>query len=203
MAGGGTPVIFAAMMKSLDDEIGRLVQTLKETGLEKNTVVIFTSDNGGERFSDMGPYTKGKMNVWQGGVRVPAFISWPGKTAANGVSNQPIITMDWSATILAIAGAKTNPSFPVDGINLIPYITNPSKNTSRTFFWRLTQRAQQHAVLQDDWKYLNDRGVDYLFDVSSDPGEKRDLKLSQPGRLNDLKKKYSDWENAVMVPVAL
>ncbi|HTE23558.1 sulfatase-like hydrolase/transferase [Flavitalea sp.] len=203
LASNGSPSVYAAMVKSLDDQVGMIIQLLKQKGLDKNTVVIFTSDNGGEKFSDMGPFARSKMNVWEGGVRVPAFVTWPGKVKPNVVSVQPVITMDWSATILAITGAKTDLAFPLDGINLVPFLLNNKKNLPRTFYWRLTQRVKQHAVLDSKWKYIMDGDTEYLFDLSSDPGEKNDLKTKEPAKYRELRKKYSDWEKTMLQPISL
>jgi arylsulfatase A-like enzyme len=203
LASGGTPAIYAAMMKSLDDQVGKIMAALAETGLDKNTVVIFTSDNGGERFSDMGPFSKGKMNVWEGGLRVPAFVRWPGHIKDNSTTAQPVITMDWTATILSLAGAKPAINFPIDGMDLLPLLTGNKKSVDRTFFWRITQRRQQHAVLDGTWKYLQDENGSYLFDLASDPGEKNDLKATQGAIYSRLKQKYAGWEKAVLPPVAL
>jgi arylsulfatase A-like enzyme len=203
LASNGSPAIYAAIMKSLDDQVGMIIQLLKQKGLDKNTVVIFTSDNGGEKFSDMGPFARGKMNVWEGGVRVPAFVNWPGKVEPNVVSDQPVITMDWSATILAITGAKADQAVPLDGINLVPYLLDKRKRIPRTFYWRLTQRVKQHAVLEDNWKYLVDGDDEYLFDLSVDPGEKNDLKTKEAARYNALRQKYINWEKTVLQPIAL
>lgn len=203
MASMGSREIYAAMMKSLDDEIGKLMQTLDETGLAKNTVVIFTSDNGGEKFSDMGPYAKRKMTVWEGGIRVPAFVRWPGKVSAGAVSQQAIITMDWTATILSLAGVKTSKKNKLDGTNLLPVLFATTKDTKRTFFWRTFQRTRQHAVLDGEWKYLQDEKGEYLFHIPTDPGEKNDMKDKQPLVFNKLKSKYKAWEKTVMKPLPL
>ncbi|MHA4844162.1 sulfatase-like hydrolase/transferase [Flavitalea antarctica] len=203
MMSNGSPAIYAAMMKSLDDQIGNIMATLKSKGLEKNTVIIFTSDNGGEKFSDMGPYSKGKMSAWEGGVRVPAFVKWPGKIKPGTSARQPVITMDWTATILAIAGAKGDSRLPPDGINLIPVFENSKLETARTFYWRLTQRTNQHAILEGNWKYLNDAGKEYLFNIAEDPGEKVNLSQTNPGKLSNLKEKYLAWQNSILVPLPL
>ena len=121
---GGSPEVFATMMKSMDDAIGIILKTLDEKKLSPNTVVIFTSDNGGERFSDMDELSGRKALLREGGIKVPAFIRWPGKIAANSTTQQPAITMDWTATILALAKAKPDPAFPLDGIDLMPVCTS-------------------------------------------------------------------------------
>jgi arylsulfatase A-like enzyme len=105
--------VYAAMVKSLDNAVGSIMKTLDEENLANNTVVIFTSDNGGEKFSDMGIYKGKKMELWEGGIREPAFIRWPGKIKPNTTTTQVATTMDWTATIAAIANAKSNPAFPL------------------------------------------------------------------------------------------
>ncbi len=200
---GGSPEIYAAMMKSMDDAVGTIMKTLDETNLSGNTVVIFTSDNGGDRFSDMGIYQRGKPQLWEGGIRVPAFIRWPGKIPAGSVTQQAAITMDWTATILALAKAKPDPKFPLDGINLMPVCQDGKKLTARTFFWRVFQRNQQKAVREGSWKYLKDENGEYLFSLSKDPGEKNDLKEKEKAIFEKLKKKYSAWEKTVLEPIPL
>ncbi len=200
---GGTPEKYAAMMKSLDDAIGKIMQTLDEENLSKNTVIIFTSDNGGEKFGDNGIYQKGKFHLWEGGIRTAAFIRWPGKIAANTVTNQITITMDWMATILALANAKADKNFPLDGIDLIPILTGNKKNMERTFYWRTFQRNKQKAIRTGPWKYLQDEKGEYLFNLVKDPGEKNNLKEKEKIIFERLKQKYSDWEKTVLPPVPL
>ena len=111
---GGTKETFAAMMKELDDAVGAIINEL-DRQQANNTIVIFTSDNGGEKFSDMGNLTGMKFQLWEGGIKVPAFVRWPGKIKP-GTTDQVIITMDWTTTIATVAGAK--PKFPFDGEDL-------------------------------------------------------------------------------------
>jgi arylsulfatase A-like enzyme len=200
---GGSPEIYAAMMKSLDDAIGKLMQVLDETGLAKNTVVIFTSDNGGEKFSDMGIFNGSKGELWEGGIRVPAFVRWPGIIPENVSTGQAAITMDWTATILAIAGANADPDFPLDGENLLTVMTGNKKEYKRTFFWRLYQEVQQKALRFGKWKYLQNEKGEFLFDLSSDPGEKNNMKEKNTDIFENLKSKYAEWEKTVLKPVPL
>jgi arylsulfatase A-like enzyme len=202
-AKGGSSEIFAAMVKSMDDAVGRIMQTLDELKLSANTVVIFTSDNGGEKFSDMGGFARKKSHLWEGGIREPAFVRWPGKIKAKSTTDQPIITMDFTATILALAKAKADPRFPLDGIDLIPVLTAKKKMIPRTFYWRATQRVKQKAIRDGNWKYLQDENGEYLFNVANDPGEQNDLKEQQKQVFEKLKKKLSDWEKTVLEPVPL
>jgi arylsulfatase A-like enzyme len=200
---GGSPATYAGMVKSMDEAIGKILDVLDEEKLSGNTVVIFTSDNGGERFSYMGELTGSKMNLTEGGVKEPAFVRWPGKIPANTVTDQLAITMDWTATILALAKAKVDPGFPLDGIDLMPVCTGKKKSFSRTFYWRLFQRTKQKAILEDNWKYLKDEKGEYLFDVSKDPGEKNNLREKENSVFERLKQKYAEWEKTILEPVAL
>lgn len=188
---GGSPTVYAAMMKSLDDGIGHLIKTLDSAQLSSQTMVIFTNDNGGERYSDNGGFTNAKGSLWEGGVRVPAFVKWPGMIKAGTVTQQVAITMDWTATILSAGGAKAHKDFPLDGINLMPILTGTKKNTDRTIYWRTTQRNHQKAIRSGDWKYLQDEKGEYLFNLVADPAEKNDCKTKQETIFNQLKKRLS------------
>ena len=108
MTDGGSLAAFATMMRSLDEGIGRVLEALQRARrgrIARDTLVIFTSDNGGERYSFNWPFSFQKLYLWEGGIRVPAIVRWPGVVPANRVTDQAAITMDWSATILAAAGA--------------------------------------------------------------------------------------------------
>jgi arylsulfatase A-like enzyme len=201
---GGSPEIYAAMMKSLDDAVGSIMKALDDNKITNNTVVIFTSDNGGERFSDMGIYKGKKMQLWEGGIRVPAFIRWPGKIKSNTLTNQVATTMDWTATILGLAGAKPQPELPLDGIDLMPVIRGKRKEVERTLYWRIFQRTQHKAMRKDRWKYMQDeKGAEYLFDLTIDPSETNNLKEKEAVVFKMLKEKYALWETTVLKPIPL
>jgi arylsulfatase A-like enzyme len=191
------------MVKSMDEAVGKIMQSIDDAAIAANTLVIFTSDNGGERFSDMGMYTGAKQQLWEGGIREPAFVRWPGRIPANSESGQVIITMDWTATILAAADAKPDPAFPLDGVNLLPFCMGKKKPMERTFYWRLFQTTKQKAIRHGKWKYLQTEKGEFLFNLAEDPGEKNDLKASNPSRFEKLKKMYNHWEKEVLVPVEL
>ena len=200
--GGGSAATYAAMMKSLDEAVGAVMNTLDEQGLSGNTVVIFTSDNGGERFSDMGPYKGRKYDLWEGGIRVPAFVRWPGKIKEGSTTPQVAVTMDWTATILSLAGAKPRPNASLDGVDLVPVLTGLKKPTDRVLYWRLAQRKNHKALREGQWKYLQDeKGVDYLFNLETDPGEKKNLREAEAVRFALLKKKYAQWEARMLKPL--
>jgi arylsulfatase A-like enzyme len=201
---GGSPKIYAAMMKSLDDGIGSIMKALDEAKLSGETIVIFTNDNGGERYSDNGGLSNSKTSLWEGGIRVPAFVRWPGKIKAGVTTEQVANTVDWTATILAAANAKADPNFPLDGVDLMPHCTGKAKVSARTFYWRTFQEYKQKAVRDGDWKYLQDRtGEEYLFNLAKDRGEKENLKATNEAVINRLKKMYAEWEKGVLKPIPL
>lgn len=202
LSAGGTPEIFSKMMESLDNAIGEILATLDQAGLSNNTIVIFTSDNGGDRFSYMGHLSGGKAKLKEGGIRVPAIVRWPGKIKT-GVTEQPVITFDWTATMLSLAGAKPHELFPLDGVDLLSFMTGDRRTFDRTFYWRSFQRSKEKAIRDGNWKWLEDEKGEYLFDLSNDQGEKNDLKENQPEKLKELKRKYAEWENGVLKPVPL
>jgi arylsulfatase A-like enzyme len=200
---GGTKEKYTAMVKSLDDAVGKIIQAIDDAKIAENTLVIFTSDNGGEEFSDMGVYSGKKESLWEGGIREPAMVRWPGVIPAKTLTQQAAITMDWTATILAAAKAKPDPAFPLDGINLLPICTGKKTITERTFYWRLFQEKKQKAIRDGNWKYLQTENGEYLFNLVDDPGEKKDLKSGNQSIFQKLKEKYSDWEKGVLKPVGL
>jgi len=203
-AKGGSAETYATMMKSLDDAVGKLVKAIDDLKLSNNTVIIFTSDNGGVQLSDNGIYKGGKMQLWEGGIREPAFIRWTGKLKENAVSNQVATTMDWTATILSIAGANADKNFPLDGIDLLAVLTGKQKELERTLYWRIFQRGQHNAIRDGNWKWLRDeKGEEYLFDLSIDPSEKSNLKEKFPETFLKLKNKFSAWEKTVLAPIPL
>lgn len=199
---GGSPAIYAQMMKSLDDAVGNIMRTLDNAQF-KNTIVIFTNDNGGEMFSDHGGLAKSKSFLWEGGIKVPAFVRWPDKIKPGTTTNQLAATMDWTATILAAAGVSARKDFPLDGIDLMPVLTGKSQASSRTLYWRSFQRRKEKAVREGDWKYLKDEKGEYLFNIAADPGEKNNLKDTDKTVFDKLKQLMADWEKTVLEPIAL
>jgi arylsulfatase A-like enzyme len=200
---GGSKAIYAEMMKQLDEGVGRIMKTLDDEQLANETIVIFTNDNGGERYSDNAGLSKSKMSLWEGGIRVPAFVRWPSRIKAGRTTEQVAVTMDWTATILKAGGAKANKNFPMDGIDLMPVLAGDKKMVERTLYWRTFQRDQQKAIRIGDWKYLQDTKGEYLFNITSDPTEKTDLRTSKPEIFNKLKSQYTHWEKQVLPPVPL
>jgi len=203
-AKGGSAETYATMVKSLDDAVGKVVKAIDDLKLSNKTVIIFTSDNGGVQFSDNGIYKGGKMQLWEGGIREPAFIRWTGKLKENAVTNQVMTTMDWTTTILSIGGAKADRNFPLDGIDLLPVLTGKQKELERTLYWRISQRRQHNAIRDGNWKWVRDeKGEEYLFDLSIDPSEKNNVKEKFPEAFKQLKNKFSAWEKTVLAPIPL
>ena len=192
---GGSLKVYAEMMKSLDSGIGRVLDTLKTAGLERNTLVIFTSDNGGERFSFNWPFTGQKMDLHEGGVRVPAIVRWPGVTSAGKTSDQPVITMDWSATMIAAAGAKPDPNYPLDGEDIKEILNSRRAAFDRTFYWRI---RSQGAMRSGKWKYIRAGKTESLHDLSIDDHEQANFADTQPEKLKELRSQFDVWESQVM-----
>ena len=196
MTAGGSLKIYGAMMKSMDAGIGRVLKALARAKLEGDTLVIFTSDNGGERYSYNWPFSFQKMYLFEGGTRVPAMVRWPGTIPAGQVTEQAAITMDWTATILGVTGTAPDPAYPLDGENLMPVCTGKRGVYDRALFWRT---AERDAARVGNWKYLQDGGKEYLFDLAVDPGEKADLRGKRPDTFEAVKQQYLAW-NTRMLP---
>jgi arylsulfatase A-like enzyme len=195
------PGTYAAMVKNLDENIGKFLQALQANGLANSTLIIFTSDNGGEAYSDMGPFKGKKMELWEGGIRVPAAVRWPGIVKPGSESNQPVITMDWTVTILEAAQTKYPEDW--DGMNLIPLLKGDTSVVPRSFYWRTANRVQAHAFRQGDWKYLHTAKGEFLFNLAQDPYESRDLKEQMPGQLATLKAAFTQLNNQMLPPLVL
>jgi arylsulfatase A-like enzyme len=191
---GGSIKVYGEMMKNLDTGVGRVLDALKAAGLEKNTLVIFTSDNGGERFSYHWPFTGQKMELYEGGVRVPAIVRWPGVATAGSISHQPVITMDWTATMIAAAGGKPDPQYPLDGEDLKAVLSRKRDVYDRTFFWRT---VRQGAMRSGNWKYLRDTKGEFVFDLATDEREQADFKRSRPELLAKLRDEFKRWESGM------
>ena len=190
---GGNIHTYQRMIHHMDEGIGKLVDSLKTRGLADNTLIVFTSDNGGERFSDSWPLVGGKMDLTEGGIRVPWIAHWPAIIAPGGVSTQACMTMDWSATMLDAAGVAADADYPLDGQSLLNVIQQPTQTFHRPLHWRMNHRGQR-AMREGDWKYLRVDGNDYLFNIPSDERERANLGHLQPERLASLRTAWEAWE---------
>jgi arylsulfatase A-like enzyme len=166
----------------MDEGIGWVMDALRRRGLADDTLVVFTSDNGGERFSDNWPLVGGKMDLTEGGIRVPWIAHWPAVIAPGRVSEQHCMTMDWSATLLAAAGVQAHPDFPLDGVSLMPVLHDAGHRFHRPMYWRMNHRSQR-ALRDGDWKYLRVDGNDYLFNLADDERERANRASREPQRL--------------------
>jgi arylsulfatase A-like enzyme len=171
---------------------------LHSRGLEENTIVIFTSDNGGERFADTWPFTGRKTELLEGGLRIPAIISWPGRVPMGHTTDQVAISMDWLPTLLAAAGAEPDAAFPADGMNLLPMLIQGAPTAPRKLFWRYKANAQR-AARDGDWKYLKILENTFLFNVVDDPMERANLKERHKDIYDRLVAEWFAW-NATMLP---
>ncbi len=196
---GGNIHTYRRMIHHMDEGIGRVMAALRERGAERDTLIVFTSDNGGERFSDNWPLVGGKMDLTEGGIRVPWIAHWPAVIAPGGVTDQHCLTMDWSATLLALGGAVPQPDHPLDGVSLEPVLRDPAATFARPLFWRMNHRGQR-ACRIGRWKYLRVDGHDYLFDIPADERERANLAGRQPARLAELRQAWDDW-HATMPPI--
>jgi arylsulfatase A-like enzyme len=176
---GGSQETYARMVRQMDLQVGRVLEALDTAGIANNTIVIFTSDNGGERFADTWPFTGKKHELLEGGLRIPAVVSWPGHIRPGTTTDQVAISMDWLPTLLASAGAQSDPAFPPDGLNLLPMLTLNTTTAPRKLFWRYHANAQR-ALRDGDMKLLKINENTFLFNVVADPLERANLKNRQP-----------------------
>lgn len=187
---------YAAMVERADRGIGEILDALDRRGLRRDTVVIFTNDNGGEWLSRNAPLFHRKQTLWEGGIRVPCLIRWPGRVAAGQTSGLVGVTMDLTATILAAAGVPA--PHGLDGVNLLAAIQEGAPSLQRTLFWRIDRpERRQRAARQGPWKLVQDGGQDLLFDLPSDPGERQDLAARHPDIVTRLKQQLAAWEQDV------
>ena len=195
---GGSQKTYARMVMQLDLQVGRVLEALDANGLADNTIVVFTSDNGGERFADTWPFTGRKTELLEGGLRIPAIVRWPARVRPGTTNDQVMISMDWMPTFLAAAGAAPDPNYPLDGMNLMPALTENAAPTARKLYWRYKNNDQQ-ALRDGDWKYLKIRGNTFLFNVVDDQLERANLKARHKDIYDRLVADYAAW-NATMLP---
>ena len=196
---GGNIHTYRRMIHHMDEGIGWIMDALRRHGLAENTLVVFTSDNGGERFSDNWPLVGGKMDLTEGGIRVPWIAHWPAVIAPGTVSEQLCMTMDWSATMLEAAGVAADPAHPLDGVSLMSVLRQPSQAFPRPLHWRMNHRGQR-AMREGNWKYLRVDEFDYLFNIPADERERANLAAREPQRLAAMRAAWEQW-NSTMPPI--
>jgi arylsulfatase A-like enzyme len=197
---GGTLETYARMVEAMDDNVGKVIAALREMGELENSIIIFTSDNGGERFSDVWPFTGMKGELLEGGIRVPILCQWPARIAGGQTSEQVMISMDFLPTFLAIAGGEV-PQEEFDGADLSAQLLGLAAPTERTLCWRMKNNGQA-AIRQGDWKYLKLGKKEHLFNIANDPRERAVLNELHPQKMNELKLAWDEW-NRQMLPYPL
>jgi arylsulfatase A-like enzyme len=193
---------YAAMLSALDDNLGKVLTKVRESGKEDNTIIFFVSDNGGPtkaNSSTNGQLHGDKGTVWEGGIRVPYVIQWKGKLPAGKVYDKPVISLDISATAASAAGAKLGGGKPIDGVDLVPYVLDDSKTSPHeSLFWRFGNR---YAVRKGDYKLLsNADGEVQLYDLAKDISETTDLSANLLDVKADLLSTYAAWNSELESP---
>lgn len=191
---------YAALVESVDDAIGTIVEALESAGVRENTLIVFTSDNGGLKGpTDNRPLRSGKGYAYEGGIRVPAIINWPGVIAAGQISEVPIISMDVMPTIAEAAGIKIETDAIVDGVSLLQHAKSGGKSTiaSRVLHWHFPHYRHPpgpYSIIRDgDWKLIRwYQGPTELYNLKDDLGEQNNLVDSHPSKAAELDKRLSD-----------
>ncbi len=189
--------LFAAMLASMDDAIGRVMGKIRALGQEENTLVFFIADNGGptaSTTSQNGPLRGFKMTTFEGGPRVPFIAQWKGKIPAGKTYDLPVMNLDVLPTAIIAAGGKTDPSWQLDGVDLMPYLTGkPTSRPHQTLYWRY---GPQWAIRHGDLKLVVSKGGSgqpELYDLATDIGESKDLASAQPAKVKELQALWDKW----------
>lgn len=184
---GGSVKTYATMIHHMDEGIAKVLEALDRIGARENTVVVFTSDNGGERFSDTYPLMGKKMDLLEGGIRVPCVLRWPARVAGGKRTGRLAMGMDWTPTFLAAAGVSPHPDYPLDGVDLF------GPEVQRNLYWRMLYRNQK-AARSGVWKYLAIDGAEFLYDISRDERERANMRYREPDRFKALRAAYIEWD---------
>lgn len=201
----GSRETFAAMVEQMDKGIGKILKTLDDKKISDNTLVIFMSDNGANKTGNNQPFSGYKGNLFEGGIRVPCIVKWPGILKEGTVSNQPCITLDFSRSIVRAAGTKPPPNRPFDGIDILRAIESNQPVQKRTLFWRARRGQRTRKAVRDGFlKYIQlqdgDNIEEYLFDLEHDPAEKNNLFTERKEDVQKLKILLKNWEQEVNPP---
>lgn len=193
--------VLAAMIYSLDENVGRITSRVKELGLEENTLIFFYSDNGGIlNLSDNGPLRSGKGDIYEGGIRIPFCMQWKGHLPENKKIDFPVISLDILSTAIAATGNIVNKEWRLDGENLLPFISGEKQGTPHNFlYWRF---LWHHAIRKGDWKLLKHRDHPdvELYNLAEDIGEQNDLSKARPEKVKELQQLYADWSDVMLEP---
>jgi len=201
----GTRTTYVKMVERLDEGIGAILETLESAGVADNTLVVFASDNGAPKMGSNLPFSGYKSQLFEGGIRMPCIIRWPGVLPENKTADHMSIMMDLTVSFVRVAGAAPPPGRKFDGIDIIREIELGRPPRKRTLFWR-AKRAERtwRAVRDGRMKYLSltdgDKFQEYVFDLESDPREKNNLLAQAPDETARLKKLLAEWEKEVKAP---
>ncbi len=198
----------AAQLETIDQGMGMLLKRLDELGLTDRTIIMFMGDNGGEsRVTTNGPLRAGKSTLYEGGIRVPLLMRWPGRIPADTVCDVPVMNIDVYPTLAAIIGAKTNPDQPFDGVSLLPLWNNPAADLGRQALYWYYPLTKPHflggvsaaAIRLGDWKLIDEftTGRLQLFDLKHDLGETTDLAQTMPEKTQELYDRLTAWRTKV------
>ena len=203
--------VYAALIETLDDVVGLVLAKLDALGLAQNTILVFTSDNGGlhvpelkhEKITHNTPYRAGKGFLHEGGLRIPLIVRWPGRVPAGRVVNAPVVNSDWVPTLLEMCGRPVPPS--LDGVSLASLLAGGDA-PKRPFFWHFphytNQGSQPEGAIRDgDWKLIEyyEEGRVELFNLAQDPGEKNNFAEHEPERVKQLRATLTAWRDATVV----
>lgn len=195
---------YAGMLKSMDENIGKIIKALEDQQLLEDTLIFFLSDNGGPTpytQADNGSLRGSKGMTWEGGVRVPYFVSWKGHLPAGKVYKGIVSSLDIYATALVAGGASIQPEWQLDGLDILPRLKNKSESSeTRDVFWKW---HEQWGIRHHEWKLVFMRGEKKpsLFRLDKDRSEQNDLSASHPEKFQELKKLYDDWDNKNVIPL--
>jgi arylsulfatase A-like enzyme len=192
---------YNAMTSALDDAVGKIVQTLKDTGIDDNTLIIFLNDNGGPIYTQVqsnGRLRLGKLFLFEGGIRVPMIVRWPGALQPGSVYRKPVSSLDVFPTACAAARIGLPSGLSLDGMDLLPYLKGDNANSPHdTLFW---SNGPNKAVRLGNWKMIVVGDHKFLFNLSDDIGEKKNLAEQQPQVVHGLEKALKEWQSRMKPP---
>ncbi|MHC4742897.1 MAG: sulfatase-like hydrolase/transferase, partial [Planctomycetota bacterium] len=200
----------AAMIESIDDGVGMIMEKLDELGLSENTIIVFTSDNGGEtNVTTNTPLRGGKSQLYEGGIRVPLVVRWPQRTPKGSVCNEPTMNTDFYPTFLEAAGMRANATQIVDGVSISPLLENPAKSLGReAIYWHYPLEKPHFlggrssgAVRRGDWKLIEffDTGQIELYNLADDPAEANNVALQEKAIADQLQELLKKWRKGIGV----
>ena len=208
--------VYAAMIESTDIGIGRIIAKLEELELTENTIVVFTSDNGGHgAVTSMSPLRGSKGMLYEGGIRGPLIVKWPGKVTPGGICEEPVITLDFYPTILSMAECYVPADKTIDGLDLVPLLTENQPLKRNALFWHFPAYLETYvgespwrttpagAIRMDDWKLIEffEDGTLELYNLKDDISESNNLADMYPDKLKELHQVMLKWRQAVNAPV--